>query len=103
MNEATQSSPPSNAQIRHDLIPRRRLRWLLALARIAYKTYLRANGWRRVLLPNPIRGGGFIVKWTATIGPRRYALLFEEALQCESNLHRSRLNQLAAGRGRKAP
>lgn len=92
---------PNAAAMRSpDLIPRRRGRVLLALARSCYKTYLRLNGWRPVLLPSPLKGGGMLTKWVKTIGPKKYQLPLEEALQSESNLHRARMMQLAAQQGR---
>ena len=91
----TEQKPTATATARMDRIPRRRARWLLALARSCYKTYLRANCWRQTLNPSPLKGGGMIVKWTRLFGGKRYVLTMEEALQSESNLHRSRLNQEA--------
>jgi len=78
-----------------DRIPRRRARGLLTLARWTYALYLRVNGWKPMLLPSPLKGGGMIRKWVKRLGPKRYALTMEEALQTESTLHRARINQEA--------
>lgn len=67
--------------------PRQKRRWLLWLARRCYFWFLRANGWKPVLAPSPLRGGGLMLKWQKAIGGRRYLLTTEEALVSESRLH----------------
>jgi hypothetical protein len=70
-----------------NLFRRQRARWLLWLARQCYFAFLRANGWRRVLLPSPLRGHGLVLKWQKAVGSVRYCVTTEEALQTESRLH----------------
>lgn len=67
--------------------PRQRRRWLLWLARRCYFWFLRANGWKPVFAPSPLKGGGLTMKWQKRIGVKLYLLTTEEALLSESRMH----------------
>jgi len=75
--------------------PRQRRRWLLWLARRCYFWFLRANGWKCVLTPSPLKGGGLMLKWQKNVGERRFLLTTEEALQAESLFHQKWLRREA--------
>lgn len=94
MNPATESI--KRAQVPFFLPPPQRRRWLLWLARRCYFWFLRANRWKCVLSPSPLKGGGLMLKWQKQIGGQRFLLTTEEALLTESRLHATRQRREAA-------